>query len=78
MQIFCKDLASERNESLLSNCRAQQIFCKDTLNICNLQTFMLFFYCIIHTFLESSLQGNLFSLKGKYKYAMVEAARGAN
>ena len=28
---FCKDYASECNESLLSNCRAQLIFCKDTL-----------------------------------------------
>ena len=26
---LCKDYASERNESLLSNCRAQLIFCKD-------------------------------------------------
>ena len=30
-RFFCKDYASERNESLLSNCRAQLIFCKDTL-----------------------------------------------
>ena len=28
-RFFCKDYASERNESLLSNCRAQDIFCKD-------------------------------------------------
>ena len=28
---FCKDYASERNESLLTNCRALLIFCKDTL-----------------------------------------------
>ena len=27
--ILCKDYASERNESLLSNCRAQLILCKD-------------------------------------------------
>ena len=27
----CKENASERNESLLSNCRVQLIFCKDTL-----------------------------------------------
>ena len=27
---FCKDYASERNESLLSNCRAQLILCKIT------------------------------------------------
>ena len=26
---LCKDYASERNEILLSNCRAQQILCKD-------------------------------------------------
>ena len=30
MLIFCKDNANERNESLLSNCRVQFIFCKDT------------------------------------------------
>ena len=29
--IFCKDYASECNESLLSDCRAPLIFCKDTL-----------------------------------------------
>ena len=29
MFIFCKDNANERNESLLSNCRMQLIFCKD-------------------------------------------------
>ena len=28
-KVECKDTASERNESLLSNCRAQDIFCKD-------------------------------------------------
>ena len=28
--IFCKDSASERNESLLSNCRVQLIFYKDS------------------------------------------------
>nr|WP_297061110.1 hypothetical protein [Prevotella sp.] len=28
---LCKDYASERNESLLSNCRAQLILCKITL-----------------------------------------------
>ena len=28
--ICCKDNANERNESLLSNCRVQLIFCKDT------------------------------------------------
>ena len=27
---WCKDNANERNESLLSNCRVQLIFCKDT------------------------------------------------
>ncbi len=27
--ILCKDYASERNEILLSNCRAQLILCKD-------------------------------------------------
>ena len=31
--IFCKDNASERNESLLSNCRVQLIFCKDIKKI---------------------------------------------
>jgi len=30
--IFWKDSASERNESLLSNCRVQLIFCKDNAN----------------------------------------------
>ena len=28
---LCKDYASERNENLLSNCRAQLILCKDML-----------------------------------------------
>ena len=28
--ILCKDSASERNESLLSNCRVQPILCKDS------------------------------------------------
>ena len=27
---FCKDNANERNVSLLTNCRVQLIFCKDT------------------------------------------------
>ena len=31
--IFCKDYANERNESLLSNCRVQLIFCKDSQKI---------------------------------------------
>ena len=31
VSFFCKDYASERNESLLSNCRAQLILCKITL-----------------------------------------------
>jgi len=31
MQLFfCKENANERNESLLSNCRVQVFFCKDT------------------------------------------------
>lgn len=29
-RFFCKENANERNESLLTNCRAQLIFCKDT------------------------------------------------
>jgi len=29
-QIFCKENANERNESLLSNCRVQLFFCKDS------------------------------------------------
>ena len=29
MQVECKDNANERNESLLSNCRVQDILCKD-------------------------------------------------
>ena len=29
LHFLCKDYASERNESLLSNCRAQLILCKD-------------------------------------------------
>ena len=29
-RFFCKENVNERNESLLSNCRAQLIFCKDT------------------------------------------------
>jgi hypothetical protein len=28
---FCKDYANERNVSLLTDCRAPLIFCKDTL-----------------------------------------------
>ena len=31
--IFCNDYANERNESLLSNCRVQLIFCKDSQKI---------------------------------------------
>ena len=30
-RFFCKNYASERNESLLSDCRVQLFFCKDTL-----------------------------------------------
>ena len=30
-RFFCKDYASERNKSLLSACRVQLFFCKDTL-----------------------------------------------
>ena len=30
-RFFCKDYASERNVSLLTNCRVQLFFCKDTL-----------------------------------------------
>ena len=30
-RFFCKDYASERNESLLTNCPVQLFFCKDTL-----------------------------------------------
>ena len=29
-RFFCKDYANERNVSLLTNYRTQQIFCKDT------------------------------------------------
>ena len=29
-RFFCKDYASERNESWLSNCRVQLFFCKDS------------------------------------------------
>nr|WP_294727573.1 hypothetical protein [Prevotella sp.] len=36
---FCKDYASERNESLLSNCRAQLIYCKITLFFRKMQAF---------------------------------------
>ncbi|MBM0151852.1 hypothetical protein DWZ10_08305 [Segatella copri] len=32
---FCKDYASECNESLLSDCRAPLIFCKDYASECN-------------------------------------------
>ena len=32
-RFFCKDYASERNESLLSNCRMQHILCKDNIII---------------------------------------------
>ena len=32
---LCKDSASERNENLLSNCRAQLILCKDSASECN-------------------------------------------
>ena len=34
---FCKDYASECNESLLSDCRAPLIFCKDTLFFLKMQ-----------------------------------------
>ena len=34
--ILCKDNASERNVSLLTNCRVQLIFCKDKTIISNL------------------------------------------
>lgn len=37
--IFCKDNANERNESLLSNCRVQLFFCKDTTFPRNFQGF---------------------------------------
>ena len=32
MPVLCKDSASERNESLLLNCRAQPVLCKDNTN----------------------------------------------
>ena len=32
---LAKDFANERNESLLSNCRVQLIFCKDNKNTGN-------------------------------------------
>ena len=38
-RFFCKDYASERNESLLSNCRVQLFFCKDTTFPRNFQGF---------------------------------------
>ncbi len=31
-RLFCKNYASERNESLLSTCRVQLFFYKDTLS----------------------------------------------
>ena len=33
--VYCKDSASECNESLLSNCRVQPILCKDSASECN-------------------------------------------
>ena len=47
MFIFCKDNANERNESLLSNCRMQLIFCKDnkkddTMRDTNVKMWMIF------------------------------------
>ena len=41
--ILCKDNASERNVSLLANCRVQLILCKNT-------TFILFYLIILLVF----------------------------
>ena len=57
-----KSDANEFNESLLSNCRGPQILCKDTLNICNLQTFKSFFIRSMNIFI---LKAKKISLKGK-------------
>lgn len=32
LKLCCKENASEHNESLLSNCRVQLFFCKDSKN----------------------------------------------
>ena len=37
LHFLCKEYASERNESLLSNCRAQLILCKDTRSFRKMQ-----------------------------------------
>ena len=51
IKFFCKENANERNESLLSNCRVQLFFYKDTANreqrcklACNLCRGAAFFY----------------------------------
>ena len=46
----CKDNANERNESLLSNCRVQLIFCKDT----HFFLFYGFFTCFFALFKKKS------------------------
>ena len=48
--IGCKDNANERNVSLLTNCRVQLIFCKDT----HFFLFYGFFTCFFALFKKKS------------------------
>ena len=50
---LCKDNANERNESLLSNCRVQLIFCKDMIKYLTLLFLPPSFSCYFGIFIST-------------------------
>ena len=70
LPIFCKDSANESNESVLSDCRVQSIFCKDKNKFREVVFFRViychkrdFWYPFVCQYIRLLFKGGLFVFK---------------